>query len=408
MRKIGSSLIVLFMAIILIACKDGGDDNTLTFWAYEPQSLADRNAYNALIDQFEEENDVTIRVSWIPKDSYNQRLNTAVANRRNPDVAYLDQPLIAAFHDENLLVNLTEYITESEVVALSDYFAAALDTTEFGNQYYGLPLTISTTVVLYNQSYINQADIDSIVSWDAWYQVANARKTSSVAAFEGIGAGGYAGWYFGGFIKTAGGDLMNAALIETTFNSAEGVAAVWFLRDLYAISPSSIINSQSAFGNGNALFKLGGGSDIDSLRTNFPSLNFGAILMPPRFEGDASYSNIGGDNIVIFNSARNQDLAFRFIEFLSNNENALKIAEYTGNFPARQSTIGNYYDEDLHRQVLLEQLESLSVRPKVPKWLEVNDRALGAALEAILSTPSINIQTRLDQAKAEADAILNN
>lgn len=407
MKKLRIVVTLSILLLTLTSCGGGNeqDENTLTFWAYEPQSLEDRNAYNDLIDKFEEENDVVVRVSWIPKDSYNQRLNTAIVNGKSPDIAYLDQPLTATYENNDQLLDLTDYLNNSDVLSKDDFFAAALETVEIDGAYYGLPLTVGTTVLLYNKDYIDYPE--DITSWDKWLQTATDNSSSSIAAFSGVGNGGYAGWYFGGFLKSAGGDLMNDDLSKVTFNSEAGIKASMLLKNLYDLSPIDIVSSTSAFGNGNVLFKLAGGSDVDSLRTNFPNLNFGAMLIPPATEGGTSYSNIGGDNVVIFKSSNNQDLAFSFLEYLSNETNAIDIAGYTGNFPANKMAIGTTYDDDLVFQVLLEQLETASVRPKIDGWLEVNDSYLGPALEQIfLDTKTV--KEALDLAVLQAEEVLFN
>lgn len=406
MKKV-SLVILLAIMLTLTSCGTGSesDENTLTFWAYEPQSLEDRNAYNDLIESFEIENDVVVRVSWIPKDSYNQRLNTAIVNGKAPDVAYLDQPLTATYVNNNQLLDISEYLENSEVLEDTDFYSAALDTVEIDGSYYGLPLTIGTTVLLYNKDLVDYPE--DITSWDTWLDVATDASSSSIAAFSGIGNGGYAGWYFGGFLKAAGGELMNPELTEVTFNSSAGVKAASFLKNLYDLSPIEVVSSTSAFGNGNVLFKLAGGSDVESLRTNFPNLNFDAMLMPPAEEGGISYSNIGGDNIVVFKSVTNKDLSFEFLEFLNSDTHAINIAGYTGNFPANKMAIGSTYEEDNVYQVLLEQLETASVRPKIDGWLEVNDSYLGPALESIfLETKTI--QAALDLAVEQAEDVLFN
>lgn len=405
MRKLLFGVLALFSLLLLVGCGNDNkvEDNSLNFWVYEPQSMAHKREYEALIKSFEEENDVKVRVSWIVKDSFNQRLNQAVLSSRTPDLSYLDQPVMATYLKNDLIVDVTTKVNESQTVKVSDFFDAAIDTVTFDQKLYGLPLTIGTSVMLYNKDHI-QAPED-IKSWADMINISRDLSTGDLAAFEGVSAGGYAGWYFGGFLKAAGSDLMNEDLTEINFANDDAVAALEYLRELYSMSPESIRNSQNPFGNGKALFKLGGGSDIDSLRVNFPNLKFGAILMPPRLEGGTSYSSVGGDNLVIFKNSKKQDLAFKLIEYLTSSANALKIAEFTGNFPANNSAIGNAYDDDAERLVLREQLKTAVPRPKIDGWITINDSSLGAAIEDILTT-NINIKERLEQAKKEAEAVL--
>ena len=221
------------------------------------------------------------------------------------------------------------------------------------------------------------------------------------AAFDGIGSGGYASWYYQAFICSAGGNYTNDDYTKLTFNDKHGVEACQFLVDLYGYSPEEIRNSSSAFGNGNVAFTLGGGSDIDSLQANFTDLDFGAMLIPPKNEGDTSYSNIGGENLVMYSASKKQNEAFQFIEYLSKTENSEKIAQYTGNFSAVKSLAKT--DNEL-KQVVLEQLNTAVARPQLNGWLEVNDNYLASALETILNGG--DIQKNLDDAVKTANAAL--
>ena len=310
---------------------EGEKSEGLAFWAYEPQSLDDKKAFEELISSFTEETGIKVKVSFIPKDSFNTKLNSALANGKGPDVSYLDQPRMAEFGSDGTLVDLTEKIQASETVSEDIFFPSAYDTCVLDGKAYGVPLTITTSVVLYNKSLVSENNLPK--DWDDMLQIAKEVSANPTkAAFGGVGTGGYASWYFQAFLCSAGGNYTNEDQTQLTFNDANGVAACQFLVDLYKYSPEEVRNSNSAFGNGNVAFSLGGGSDIDSLQTNFPDLDFGAMLIPPKEEGGTSYSNIGGENLVVYSASEKQDDAFKFVEFLSRNENSEKVAQYTGNF----------------------------------------------------------------------------
>lgn len=379
---------------------EGEKSEGLAFWAYEPQSLDDKKAFEELISSFTEETGIKVKVSFIPKDSFNTKLNSALANGKGPDVSYLDQPRMAEFGSDGTLVDLTEKIQASETVSEDIFFPSAYDTCVLDGKAYGVPLTITTSVVLYNKSLVSENNLPK--DWDDMLQIAKEVSANPTkAAFGGVGTGGYASWYFQAFLCSAGGNYTNEDQTQLTFNDANGVAACQFLVDLYKYSPEEVRNSNSAFGNGNVAFSLGGGSDIDSLQTNFPDLDFGAMLIPPKEEGGTSYSNIGGENLVVYSASEKQDDAFKFVEFLSRNENSEKVAQYTGNFSSIKALAKT--DNPL-KEVVLEQLNTAVARPQLNGWLEVNDNYLASALEKILNGD--DIQKNLDEAVNTAKSAL--
>lgn len=376
------------------------DSNELAFWAYEPQSLEDKKDFESLIAKFADETGVKVKVSFVPKDSFNTKLNSALANGKGPDISYLDQPRMAEFGSDGTLVDLTDKISKSETISQDKFFESAYDTCLIDGKTYGVPLTITTSVFLYNKKLVNENNLPK--DWDDMLKIAKeVAANPTKAAFDGIGSGGYASWYFQAFLSCAGGSYTNDDLTDLTFNDQHGVDACQFLVDLYSYSPEEIRNSTSAFGNGNVAFTLGGGSDIDSLQTNFPDLDFGAMMIVPQKEGGTSYSNIGGENLVVYSSSKKQDAAFQFIEFLSKDENSEKVAKYTGNFSSLTALAKT--DNKL-KEVVLKQLETAVARPQINGWLEVNDNYLASALETILNGGEI--KKNLDDAVSTSKAAL--
>ncbi len=376
------------------------DSNELAFWAYEPQSLEDKKDFETLIKNFTDDTGIKVKVSFVPKDSFNTKLNSALANKKGPDVSYLDQPRMAEFGSDGTLVDLTEKVNKSETISQDKFFESAYDTCLLDEKVYGVPLTITTSVLLYNKKLVNENNLPK--DWDDMLAIAKeVAANPTKAAFAGIGSGGYASWYYQAFLSCAGGSFTNEELTDLTFNSQSGVDACQFLVDLYSYSPEEIRNSTSAFGNGNVAFTLGGGSDIDSLQTNFPDLDFGAMLVVPQKEGGTSYSNIGGENLVVYSTSSKQDEAFQFIEYLSKEENSQKVAEYTGNFSSLKALAKT--DNPL-KEVVLKQLETAVARPQINGWLEVNDNYLASALETILNGGEI--QKNLDDAVSTSKAAL--
>ena len=380
--------------------KEESKSDGLAFWAYEPQSLEDKEEFETLISGFTEETGIKVKVSFIPKDSFNTKLNSALANGKGPDVSYLDQPRMAEFGSDGTLVDLTDKIASSETVSEDMFFESAYDTCVLDGKAYGVPLTITTSVLLYNKSLVNENNLPK--DWEDMIQISKeVAANPTKAAFGGIGSGGYASWYFQAFLCSAGGNYTNEEQTQLTFNDANGVAACQFLVDLYKYSPEEIRNSTSAFGNGNVAFALGGGSDIDSLETNFPDLDFGAMLIPPKEEGGTSYSNIGGENLVVYSASEKQDDAFKFVEYLSKVENSEKVAQYTGNFSSIKELAKT---DNTLKAVVLEQLNTAVARPQLNGWLEVNDNYLASALEKIINGD--DIQKNLDEAVNTANSAL--
>lgn len=385
---------------------DNEEADVFTVWVYEPASLDDKEGYDTLCKTFTEETGVDVKIQYIPKDNFNEKLNSALQTHTEPDVSFLDQPRMAEFSSDGTLLELSDLISSSDVVSEDVFFSSAYDTCVMDDGTYGIPLTLTTSVLLYNKDLAGNLIQDGqIKSWSEWEQICKEISANPTkAAFNGIDTGGYASWYFQAFLCSAGGNFTDGN--ETlTFNDEHGIKACEFLNTLYSYSPEQIRNSSDAFGNGNIAFKLGGGSDIKNYQTSFTDLNLGAMLIPPMEEGGTSYSNIGGENLVIYSTSDKQDTAFQFIEFLTKTENSQKIAEYTGNFSASKEAAKAEAQGNELMQTVYKQLETAVARPQLNGWLYINDNYLADALVSILQDGA-DIKSTLDSTKSTAETYL--
>lgn len=411
-----SALLVLTLGLTSGCDNSNGDEEggTIRFWAYQPSKPEDQTAYKNLMKEFTEETGINVQLLMIVKDSYNQAINSALSSRSKPDMAYLDQPKISDYAADGTLAVLDDYIATSEAIDNDKFFQSGLATNIYQGHQYGVPLNMTTSVLFYNKDIVGE---EPPKSWEDWLNT--PIENSQHSLFDGIGTGGYAGWYFQVFLANNGGQLLNDEGTAVAFNNEKGVAAAKMIQDLYTFDrPQASLNrgSNNAFGRGQIAYKLGSSSDIDALDTNFPTLNYGVAKIPPSIEGQTSYSNMGGENLVVFNHSPNKAGCIKLIEFLLRKENINKIASYTGNFPAIEeyadvATIPVVKEESRARKgVILEQLKTSVPRPVIPRWIEVNDSYLGVAIsDKILSEDASkrsNIQGALDDAATAANARL--
>lgn len=393
---------------VLTGC--GGNSEALSFWAYEPASTEDIAGLRQLVNDFTEDTGIVVNLNLVAKDSYNTAFNTSLVGNKKPDVAYLDQPLVADFAKDGTIAELSSFYTEYGFEE-ADFFAGAYDTVTYDSGVYGVPLTLTSTVLFYNKEYVSETDLPA--DWAEWLALGESRPADT-ALFDGIGNGGYMSWYFQAFLNNAGGSLMNDQNTEVTFNSEQGIEAAQMLREMYNLSPATYRNATNAFGNGNTMFKLGSSSDIETIGDGF-TIDFGVTTFPPQEEGGIGYSNIGGENLVILNDSDKKEEAMQLIAYLLEEANVKKIAEYTGNFAALKEYAVVEEDDPYAdmKEVVLKQLETAQARPSVAGWLYVNDNYLATALENILaeSASSIDetgIKGYLDTAAQQAKTYIDN
>jgi multiple sugar transport system substrate-binding protein len=401
-KTINSKIAFLTIALLsLVGCQDGQGDNIVSFWAYQPSTQEHQNAFRALISDFTEETGIKVKLNLVVKDSFNMALNSALSGRSKPDMSYLDQPLISDYASDGTIYDITSMFNGFSSVEQEDFFPSVFSTNVYDSKLYGLPLNVTASVLFYNKSLVETPP----ETWAEWLACRDDLPTGK-SLFDGIGNGGYAGWYFQVFLANCGGQLINQQNTAVAFNDAHGVEAAQMIRNLYGSDETSIINrgTSDAFGNGLVAFKLGSSSDIDRFDINFPTLDYDVALVPSK-TGETSFSNMGGENIVVYSHSKLKNQCATLIEYLLREDNLNKLSDFTGNFPAIREFATS---DDARLNTIIAQMENSVPRPVIPKWIRVNDDYLGPALsDKILSDENPrDIQTSLNDAAAAANQLL--
>lgn len=404
-------LLLASVATALVACNESNDPNTLNLLVYRPETVEAKAAYDDMLDRFTEETGIKVKVNYISKDDYNTTLKTRFKTKNKPDVFYLDQPMLADY--ANLCLDLsTDFFANDgeDGLHVSDFFDVAIDTATYKGKILAVPFSLTSTILLYNKNLVK----DVPTSWEEWK---NMDVPSGKALFGGISSGGYASWYFQAFLKSAGGEMIDA-YNNVVFNNEKGVAAAEMVKALYDKSPKGVRDSSNSFLNGNVMFQLAHNSDILNAFTNNPDFcknSVGATLFIPQYKDGTSYSNIGGENIAISKETVNEDAAKKLVKFLLREENV--NAAIANNFSAiksfakvrtTNSITGEQYPQELIdiMGIVLQQLNTASARPAVKNWTEVNDNYLASALGKILDEGE-SVKSALDTAKNQATSILD-
>ncbi|MFT4123647.1 MAG: ABC transporter substrate-binding protein [Microbacteriaceae bacterium] len=402
-RRLVATVVLATVALGAAGCSSAGSSassDALTFWAYEPNSKAQKASLEELIAGFEDANDVDVKVTYVPKDGFNTKLNSSIAVDRNPDVSYLDQPLIAKFAEDGILLDLTDQLAAG--IGSDSFYPGAMDTATVDGTVYGLPISMTTVALAYNKALVDEAP----TTWDEW--LASAKDVyvkDTIAAFEGIGSGSYSGWVFPALVQSAGGSMVNADQTAVTFAEQPGIDAAELLVELQTYSDQAVRESQNAFGNGLVAYKIAGPWDVESLTTDFPDLDFGVAEIPAE-KGHESSSTMGGENLVVYANSTKQELAYEFAQYLTDAEGDAVMAGVTGNFAANVAAAESLgYASDPELGVFTTQLETAVARPTLTDWLKVNDEVIGAALDSILVSGE-DPTTVLTKAAADADEIL--
>jgi len=325
-----------------------------------------------------------------------------------PDIFAVDNPDTAMLAANGALLDLTDFIEQSDIINVENYFEGPLASATWNDNIYGIPKATNTIALFYNKDLFAAAGIDAPPqTWDELlddarrlndpengvYGVAFSAKASEEGTFQ-----------FLPFVQMAGGSYDN-------LNSEGGVEALEFFKTLIdegLASPDTLSRTQWAstatFNAGNAAMAISGPWELNRM-SDEAEFDWGVALLPIPGEGAQRSSAMGDYNWVIFSSTEHPEAAFRALEFFSQQDQDL-FARF-GQIPARSDisipATGNAEKDDA-LQVFQEQMQYAQPRGPHPEWPKIS-KAIQSALQATL-TGSMTPQQALDRAQQQINRII--
>jgi len=378
--------------------EEGSSSSAIEFWAYKPEN--EEAGLLAAIKEYEKMSGAKVNVTFIPKDDYNTKLNAAIAGGLAPDIGYLDQPLVPRFATDGVLTNLEEFANGDNGIDRDKYYQGALATNVVGGDLYGLPLNQTCVALYYNKDLMPEAP----ETWDEWIKMAkDVYVEDQIAAFETPNGDGWGAWLFPAFVASAGGSMVSEDESQVTIGEKPAIDALNLWLTLSEYSDPSVKDSANAFNQGKIATKISGPWELWGLDNNFPELNYGVALIPRKADGGIHASNIGGENMVVFQNSKNPEAAWGLIKFLTYSaENALLMARTSGNFPGLlEAGEDPSFQSNPSMKVFMEQMKTAQPRPRIASWLKINDEVIAKALaQALLGVDTAEGALTLAEEKA--------
>jgi multiple sugar transport system substrate-binding protein len=388
---------------------DGEVAGDILFWHAYGEGPETEALNGEIIPAFEEQfPDATVEAVGFPYDELRQRLVTSMAGGSLPCVFRSDIIWVPEFAAQGILVPLDEEMDDFQEYAELVY-EGALETSFWDGNYYGLPLSTNTRVLLYNADVIEQAGLDGPpATMDEFRELAEGLADTDIAVFADNDT---AGWNLLPWIWSNGGAFTDDEITQASghLNSPESVEAVEMLHDLYQNGqiPDLIIGAggrdpAEGVAQGQYATMLDGPWMYPVFREQFPDFEVQSALMP---EGDGgSVSVVGGEDIVLTQTCENRAAAVEFIRHMLNEESQTALAE-AGQMSVRTDMAETLTEIEEYYDVFVQQLE-IGARPRTPhpEWTRMEEALNNQVQTAFQGRQSV--QEALDAAAAEIDTIL--
>ncbi len=368
-----------------------------------------------LVQDFEAQNpDVRVRIQQIPWSAAHEKLLTAHVGKATPDLAQLGNTWVPEFQALGALTNLDGLIALSEEVHPTDHFTGIWDTNVIDGNSYGVPWYVDTRLLFYRTDLLAEAGFpDPPRTWQQWrraLEALSARGPEKYGILLPINE-----WtqpvIFG---LQAGSPLLLDRDTRGDFSSPAFGRALDFYLGLFAdglappVNNNQVANLYQEFARGTFAMFVTGPWNIGECRHRLPEDlqdHWATAPLPGPEAGTPGLSLAGGSSLVLFQSSKHKEAAWRLIEFLSRPEQQVRFFNLTGDLPAHKKAWSDPgLNADPMIQAFWDQLQHVVPTPKIPEWEQIATRIWERTEAAIrgAETPA-DAMAKLD---ADVDRIL--
>lgn len=380
-KKIISVFLVSLLAVsaLLGGCSNGSgeDNNTISVWAMGEEG----KKLDELAKKFEEENpEIKVDVQAIPWENAHDKLLTAVASQKGPDVVQLGTTWVSEFADAGALLDLSEHMKDYPEFKSENYFDGAAQTMKYDDQIVGIPWYVETRVLFYRSDLLKEVGYDQApATWDELKDAAGKLSDRGenyygldIALNDQIMPFIFA-WQ-NGFEFDTSKDNLN--LDSPKFTEAIEYYTSYFEEGISTTAEGMDI--VQAFKDGVKPMFFSGPWMINILNDQAPDLKgkWEMALMPKK---EQVASSIGGSNFSIFSSSDKVEESLKFISYMNEVDTQVEWFEKSNTLPSRvEAWEDPALKDNEHLSIFGEQLKTAKASPQIQNWEVVGQEILNA------------------------------
>ncbi|MFD0774415.1 sugar ABC transporter substrate-binding protein [Streptomonospora algeriensis] len=415
-RRLRAAAAASALALLASACGGGGDGEgqTLDVWIMEG-THPDATAYfEGIGERFREKTGAEANVEFVPWADAHDKFTTAIAGNTMPDVAEVGTTWTPEFAGAGALTDLSDRVgpTGAYVPGLTE--AGTLD-----GGLYGVPWYAGVRAVIYRTDVFAALGLEEPTTWEELRETAVtvSEERDGMTALPVPGAAVYQAlpfiWGNGADIASSSGGRWNSGLDSSAARAGLSFYTGLALEDGVSSTGAGTwkeTDLQDNFISGDVAMMIGGSWTPAAILEAAPDLEgkIGAFPIPGP-DGGYSPSFLGGSHLSVFSAADNPDLAWSYIETVTNDDNARRWSKATTYFPGKQKQLEPYTasDDPLVQPFAEQMSEAGRGLPATENFGKVQgDMVLEAMLQDILNEEA-TVEEATARAADEVESILN-
>jgi ABC-type glycerol-3-phosphate transport system substrate-binding protein len=374
MLKRGLACAVLF-SLFLAGCQPAQEaaKSRLTVWHW----MTDREAaFHELAKRYEETTGVKVNFElYAPSDAYSQKVRAAAQGATLPDIFGIlgEKRDFASFVKAGHILDLSPYMAENNNSWKNTFFSKALAVNEFleGNTYaapagiYGVPIDVMTIQMVYNKELFKQLGLNPDkppFTFEEFLEIGKKISAANGGKVTGNLQGLVSGWAEVWMIdclannyafNIMGKDKVLATIRgEVPYTDPAWIKVFTLFKEMQdagvlANGLVTMVNksAEQLFANERAVFAFNGSWCVNVYKGMNPDLKYG-VMLPPRASDQYPmmvWGGAGSSFMVNARSAHKQE-AVKFLQWLTDKEQQVYLAEATNNLPANKNSLQNIPD----------------------------------------------------------------
>ena len=388
-----------------VAANGSGGAKSLTFWVMKGTNPDSSKFYAAAKTEFKKQTGATLNIQEVEWADAHDRLVRSFAGGGGPDVSEIGTTWTPEFAAAGGLADITKQVTSSGMG--KDELQALKDSATYDGKQYGVGWYAGVRGIVYRKDIFAKDGIKVPTNWAQLEQAVKTLKAKEpkMAAMPIAGGSSYAS---APFIWGAGGDFAtkDGGTWKSTLDSKQSQAGLKFYTDLALKDGSSTTAASTwketdlldAFAKNKAAMVIQGNWTPKTAIEQNPDLKnkIGAFAIPGK-DGGVAPAFLGGSNLSVMATSKNQDLAWKFIQMMTTGDLAKKWADQTGYFPTTKTALQPYADssDQLVAPFATAMLKGGRNVPSAPQWGTVEgNKTITAMLQSILTGTSVPAATK--------------
>ncbi|MBB6172798.1 N,N'-diacetylchitobiose transport system substrate-binding protein [Nocardiopsis mwathae] len=407
------------LALLATACGGGGDGaadgDTLEVWIMDGTNPDAGDYFADVAAAFKERTGADVRVEFVQWADAHDKFVTAIAGRRLPDIAEVGSTWTPEFADAGALVDLTDRVGDTGAYSEGLVEAGTVD-----GRLYGVPWYAGVRSIVYRTDIFDELGLEEPTTWDELRETALtiAEERDDVTAFP---VAGDAYYHSLPFIWGAGGEIAVQEADGTWTSPLDGEEAREGLAFFTDLALEDRVSSTGAstwretdvldnFTDGNVAMAISGSWTPAAIVEGNPDMEgkIGVFPIPGR-DGGHSPSFLGGSHLAIMSGTQNDDLAWSYIDLVTDDEHAALWADQSTYFPGKTDQLTPYTEsqDPLVAPFAVQMRDASKALPSSPDFGKVEgDAVIPRMLQSILNGRS-SLEDATAKAAEEIETTLN-